>query len=483
MDLHKLTIREFNAGLKSKKFSAGEATAEFLASIEFYDQEIQAYLEVFKEDALAEGESVDKIIASHDELPLLAGIPMAVKDVILVAGKRCTAASKILEHYYASFDADVVTRLRKQHAVFLGKVNCDEFAMGSSTENSAYQITKNPYDTERVPGGSSGGSAAAVASGMALVSLGSDTGGSIRQPASFCGICGLKPSYGAVSRHGLMALASSLDQIGPLGKCVEDVAIVFDALRGKSEYDSTSADISFSIDNIGKRKLSDYTIGVPKEYFIDGMEREVEEGVRSAIEKFKKAGAKIKEISLPHTRHALSVYYIILPAEASTNLARYDGIRYARRPEAEAAKTLKDIYLNQKSSGYGDEPTRRILLGTFVLSHGYYDAYYAKAQKVRTLIRRDFDEAFQDVDVIIAPVAPSRAFKIGEKIDDPLSLYLEDVFTLPINLAGLPSLALPVKKYSLAERELPVGFQIIGKRYREEDILNLGYQYEMIQFK
>lgn len=479
MHLHDLTIKQYHDKLVSKEFSAQEAVEEFLSHAETIDREIGAFLDFHKESARETAVRVDELLASKNEIPVLAGVPLGIKDAILVEGKPTTAASKILEKYIASYDATVIKKLKDSHAVIVGKTNLDEFAMGTSTENSAFKITRNPYDLERVPGGSSGGSAAAVCAGSVLGALGSDTGGSIRQPAAFCGIVGLKPTYGAVSRHGLIALASSLDQIGPFGKTVEDVITIFDCIKGADEYDATSVrgEYETPTEVMSIHQVRNLKVGVPKEYFIEGIAPVVKTGVESAIEKVKRMGLEVKEISLPHTKYALSTYYIVLPAEASTNLARFDGIRYARRDEVEG-KTLKRIYPDQKTKGFGDEPTRRILLGTFVLSAGYYDAYYAKAQKVRTLIKEDFDKAFEEVDLIVAPVTPSQPFKIGEKVNDPLSLYLEDVFTLPINLAGLPSLAVPIKKYSLAEKELPIGFQIIGRRYHEHQILSLGTYYE-----
>jgi aspartyl-tRNA(Asn)/glutamyl-tRNA(Gln) amidotransferase subunit A len=395
--------------------------------------------------------------------------------------------------------------------------------MGSSTENSAFQITRNPCDLERVPGGSSGGSAAAVAAGMAVAALGSDTGGSIRQPASFCGVVGLKPTYGAVSRYGLIAMASSLDQIGPIAKTVEDAEILFDAIKGKDPMDSTSVELNpksvvaksdspeGSIRNPKqiqnpKFQIQNITIGLPKEYFIEGLDKETAKAIDEVIEDFKKLGFKFKKINLPHTKYALSCYYIIMPAEASTNLARYDGIRYGRNqfqevrpPEinrqylgGRTSQTLKDIYFTTRSGGFGNEVKRRIILGTFVLSSGYYDAYYLKAQKVRRLIKEDFDKVFKEVDVILTPVSPTPAFKIGEKIDNPLEMYLSDIFTIPVNLAGLPAISIPIKKYQVSsippsprlrraskhQDELPIGFQLIGKPFRETDILEIGKYYE-----
>ncbi len=501
MELENLTIASLRNKLIQGEFSAAELTKEYIKSIHENDESIGAFLEVFEETAKVNAEEIDARILKGEELPPLAGVPLAIKDNLLIKGTRTTAASHILESYDASYDATVTEKLRSAGAVFLGKTNLDEFAMGASTEHSAFGVTKNPYDTERVAGGSSGGSAAAVAAQMALGAIGSDTGGSIRQPAAFCGVVGMKPTYGAVSRSGLIAMASSLDQIGPLGKTVEDVAILYDAIRGKDPYDATSVETDpvriFNLERVKK-----FTVGVPKEYFIDGLHEEVQRGVEEAITKLKTLGVKFKEISLPHTRYAISTYYIVMPAEVSSNLARFDGIRYARSPHISRThadltrkyaenderiprdsanprwSALWEIYFRQRGREFGAEVRRRILLGTFVLSSGYYDAYYTKAQKVRQLIARDFSEAFKEVDVVLAPVTPTPAFKIGEKSDDPLAMYLADVFTAPVNLAGLPSISIPVKKYKIGEKTLPIAFQLIGKHFHENDILSIGGWYE-----
>lgn len=482
MDTHTLTIRSLYDGFRKKEFSAREITEFFFTRIEEKDGEIGAYLSLTKDYAFAAAARADELFEKNMNAPLLAGIPLAVKDNVLLEGTETTAGSKILEHYIASYDATVIRKLKDQHAVFLGKTNLDEFAMGSSTENSAFQITKNPHDFSRVPGGSSGGSAAAVAGALAVASLGSDTGGSIRQPASLCGIVGLKPTYGMVSRYGLIALASSLDQIGPFAKTVEDAAMVYDAIKGHDEHDATSIlDEQPETHHHDSDYAKQLTVGIPKEYFIDGIEEEVQKGVYEAIEKFKRLGIRFKEISLPHTKFALSCYYIILPAEVSANLARFDGIRYGNFPSSKA-ENLKDIYTKSKGMGFGPETKRRVLLGTFVLSAGYYDAYYGKAQKVRQLINNDFAKVFDDtedgVDVILAPTSPTRAFKIGERASDPLSMYLSDIFTIPANFAGIPALSVPVKQYVVGSGELPVGFQLIGKKMHEKDILALGMYYE-----
>ncbi|HEX4104334.1 MAG TPA: Asp-tRNA(Asn)/Glu-tRNA(Gln) amidotransferase subunit GatA [Candidatus Paceibacterota bacterium] len=481
--LHDLTIKKFHEGLINKKFSALEVAQATFAYIKEKDKEIGAYLSLSEESALHEAEAVDLAIAKNEEVAELAGVPMAIKDAILVKDQPATAASKILEHYTASYDAGVIKKLREAHAVFLGKTNMDEFAMGSSTENSAFKITRNPHDLTRVPGGSSGGSAAAVAAHLAVAALGSDTGGSIREPAAFCGVVGLKPTYGAVSRSGLIAMASSLDQIGPFAKTVEDAAIVFRAIAGHDPLDATSQDSFYKdltapvLENIRSLK-----VGLPEEYFVGGTDPAVTAEVESAIKKLTSLGITFKKISFPHTKYALSTYYIVMPAEVSSNLARLDGIRYSRiAGRHEDAMTLQDLYFAQKGAGFGPETKRRVILGTFVLSSGYYDAYYEKAQKVRALIKADFDAAFKEVDVVLAPVTPTPAFKIGEKTSDPLSMYLSDIFTIPANLAGLPAVSIPTKPAAaLAPKELPVGFQLIGKKWREADILGIGQFYEKI---
>lgn len=487
-DFRKLTISQIHRGLLAKEFSAVEITREHLDAIAKKDPDIQAFLSVAEDDAIAQAAAVDVKIASGDEIAQLAGVPMAIKDNILIKGMRCTAGSKILEQYTASYDAGVITKLKKEQVVFLGKTNLDEFAMGSSTENSAFQKTKNPHDLTLVPGGSSGGSAAAVAGQMATAALGSDTGGSIRQPAAFCGVVGLKPTYGAVSRHGLIALASSLDQIGPFAKTVEDAAIIFSALHGVDGYDATgNGNASYDFESLTSPKLETVKklkVGLPKEYFIDGLDPEIRRAIDRVVADIKSLGVEIREVSLPHTQYALSCYYIILPAEASANLARFDGIRYARAdelsaPAAAGKSLLEKHYLHQRGVGFGPEPTRRILLGTFALSSGYYDAYYAKAQAVREAIRRDFDHVFEEVDVLLAPVTPTPPFKIGEKTNDPLSMYLSDIFTIPVNLAGLPGVSIPCRDTTSAG--LPIGFQLIGRHFHEADILGLGNFYEQIR--
>ena len=483
MEINNLTIGKFHEGLLKKQFSAFEATEAFFNRIGEKDGEIGAYLRLTKDLAFSQAKKADADIAEGKKTGILAGVPLAIKDNILIEGEPATAASKILANYRAAYDATAVKKLKDGGAVFLGKTNMDEFAMGSSTENSAFsakggsasggKITRNPRDPERVPGGSSGGSAAAVAADMCVAALGSDTGGSIRQPAGFCGVVGLKPTYGSVSRHGLIAMASSLDQIGTLTKTVEDASILFKAIAGKDEMDATSVNYQSQVDyrpeNVKKLK-----IGLPKEYFIEGTDKNVLAAINGAIENLKSLKMEFKEISLPRTKYALSCYYIIMPAEVSANLARFDGIRYSRITNHESRiMNLMDSYLKNRGEGFGKEVKRRIILGTFVLSSGYYDAYYAKAQKVRRLIKEDFDRAFEDVDAILTPVSPTTAFKIGEKTDDPLAMYLSDIFTIPVNLAGLPALSLPAKTDGL-----PVGFQLIGKPFREADILGIGRFFE-----
>ena len=473
--LHDLTIKKFHEGLLKKEFSALEMTQAFFDWIAKKDGEIGAYLSIHKEGACRAAEAADLRIAKDEPVSFLAGVPLAIKDNILIEGLPATAASKILKDYSASYDATVIKKLKNANAVFLGKTNMDEFAMGSSTETSAFQQTKNPHDTSRVPGGSSGGSAAAVAAHLAAAALGSDTGGSIRQPAALCGVVGLKPTYGAVSRFGVMAMASSLDQIGPFAKTVEDAAILFKEISGKDTLDATTSDADYG-EELLHPKLEDIRklrVGIPKEYFVDGLDPSVAKAVERAIKDIESLGVQVKPISLPHTKYALSCYYIIMPAEVSSNLERFEGIRYGTR---HAADTLLDLYTKDREAGFGAEAKRRILLGAFVLSSGYYDAYYAKAQKVRRLITEDFNRAFKEVDVIATPVTPTPAFKIGEKINDPLSMYLSDIFTIPVNLAGLPAVSIPAK----VDSGLPVGFQLIGKPWREADILGIGQFYERL---
>ena len=482
MDLTRLTIKKIHEGLKVKEFSALELTAAFFDKIKKDDPKIHAYLNLTEELARKQAKETDEKISAGATLGILAGVPGAIKDNILVEGEKCTAGSKILENFIAPYDAGVIKKLKKQGAVLLGKANLDEFAMGSSTENSAFGPTRNPRDLQRVPGGSSGGSAAAVAADECVFALGSDTGGSIRLPASFCGVVGLKPTYGAVSRAGVIAMASSLDQVGPLAKTVEDCRLIFDAIKGKDENDSTNVN-NPTLPPLNLRGggggVKNLRIGLPKEYFAEGLDKNVEKLVRNAVEKMAQAGAEIKEISLPYTKYALACYYIIMPAEVSANLARYDGIKYgasAIRDKEAVLKNLEEVYLKSRGRNFGVEAKRRIMLGTFVLSAGYYDAYYLKAQKVRTKIIEDFKKAFEKVDLIFSPVSPTTAFKIGEKIADPLQMYLSDIYTISVNLAGLPALSLPC---GLANN-LPVGLQIIGPQFSEDLIFDAASQVESL---
>ncbi|MBI4250131.1 Asp-tRNA(Asn)/Glu-tRNA(Gln) amidotransferase subunit GatA [Candidatus Uhrbacteria bacterium] len=471
------TIKEVHDGLRNKEFSCREITDLYLRRIEELDGGIHSFLTVTGDEARAQADAVDSNIASGSSIGLLEGVPAALKDNLLVAGGRTTAASKILDSYHGSYDATVVSALRKAKTVFLGKTNLDEFAMGSSTENSAYGSTKNPHDLSCVPGGSSGGSAAAVAADECVYALGSDTGGSIRQPASLCGIVGLKPTYGAVSRSGVIALASSLDQIGPLTKTVEDAAIVFDAIKGPDPLDASSM-AAPSKPIVGEifHSIQGLKIGVPEDYFIDGMDTDVVAAVRAAITQLESLGAKIVPITLPLSKYALAVYYILQPAEASANLARFDGIRYGfTAPEA---KNLDEVYRLSRGQGFGQETRRRIMLGTYALAAGYYDAYYKKAQAVRLQVRRDFDNAFREVDCIATPASPVVAFKIGERTDDPLTMYLADVFTVSANIAGIPGLVVPCGYADKGGKQLPIGLQLLGRHFDEAMILRVGYAYE-----
>jgi aspartyl-tRNA(Asn)/glutamyl-tRNA(Gln) amidotransferase subunit A len=471
MEIGNLTIKQAHEGLIKKEFSAVDLARHYLDRIERLDKDFCSFLTKTGDLALSQAKEIDGLIYRGETIPILAGIPFALKDIILVKDIRCTAGSKVLENYIASYDATCVKKLKKQGAVILGKNNMDEFAMGSSGENSGFFPTRNPHDLERVPGGSSSGSAAAVAADLAIFALGSDTCGSIRQPASFCGVVGLKPTYGAVSRYGLIAMASSLDQIGTITKTVEDAKLIFDVISGKDEMDSTSVAIKKEAN--WKLEIKNLRIGVPKEFFSKGLDPEVEKIVRSAIKKYEDSGAKIKEISLPYsTDHALATYYIIMPSEVSANLARYDGIKYGY--STKEAKDLFDFYLKTRKEGLGQEVKRRIMLGTYALSAGYYDAYYLKAQKIRTLIKKGFDKAFETVDVLMTPVSPTTAFKLGEKMADPLSMYLSDVYMGAVNLAGLPAISIPCGQI----KNLPVNFQIIGNKFEENRIIEVGKFFE-----
>ena len=476
MSLTDLTLTEAQALLQKGDLSSRELTQAHLERIAALDGEIRAFLHVDTEGALKQADEADQRRKTKDEgrMPLL-GIPLAVKDVLVVDGMPCTCGSKILEGYRPPFTATAVQKLQAAGMVILGKTNTDEFAMGSSTENSAYGVTHNPWDLERVPGGSSGGSAAAVAARFAPLALGSDTGGSVRQPASFCGVTGLKPTYGRVSRYGLVAYGSSLDSVGAFGRSAQDVAAVFSAMAGRDELDATSQDVpvpQVDLQLNGERPLRGVRIGVPQEYFIEGIQAEVESAVREAIHQLQGLGAEIIPVSLPHTQYALPVYYLIAPAEASANLARFDGIRYGPRV---TGNSMWDIFTKTRGEKFGDEATRRIMLGTYALSAGYYDAFYGQAQKVRTLIRRDFEQVFTQVNAVACPVAPTTAFKIGAHGDDPLAMYLEDVFSLPANLAGVPGLAFPV---GFDADGLPVGMQLMGPHFGEAGLLRTAHAYQ-----
>jgi len=471
--LTELTIHELAARFRRGDATPTQAAREYLDRIAALDPTVKAYLTVTGDAALARAAEADARFKSGTPRGPLDGVPLGVKDVFCTRGVRTTCGSKILEGFVPPYDATVVARLLGAGAVILGKLNMDEFAMGSSTENSAYFTTRNPWDLSRVPGGSSGGSAAAVAADLAAATLGTDTGGSIRQPAAFCGNVGLKPTYGRVSRFGLVAFASSLDQVGPFAKDVLDAALMLQAVAGHDPMDSTSAaipvpDYAAELD----RGVRDLRVGIPAEYFIEGLDAEVEAAVRAAVETLKGLGAKTESVSLPHTEYGLAAYYLIAPAECSSNLARYDGVKYGLR--VPGARDLIDMYSRTRGAGFGAEVKRRVMLGTYALSAGYYDAYYGKAQKVRTLVQRDFQKAFERVDVIVAPTTPSVAFKMGER-EDPLSMYLNDVFTIPVNLAGLPGLSVPA---GFTKAGLPIGLQIIGRAFDEATLLRTAKAYE-----
>ncbi len=463
--------------LVNKEITSLELTQAVLDRIDQVEGDVQAYLTITRDEALAQAKAVDEKIAAGEEIAFLEGIPGAIKDNLCTKGVKTTCASKILQNFVPPYDATVVQKLNAQHPVVLGKTNLDEFAMGGSTENSAYHPTHNPWNTDCVPGGSSGGSAAAVAAGTAIWALGSDTGGSIRQPASFCGVVGLKPTYGRVSRYGLVAYASSLDQVGPITRDVTDCAHILNIISGRDEMDSTS--LEAAVPDFTKALVQDVKglkIGLPKEYFVKGMDPEVEAAVKNGVKALEAMGAEVVEISLPNTDYAISTYYLIAPAEAATNLARYDGVSYGER--CEDAADLVEMMTKTRTQYLGEEVKRRIMIGNYALSAGYYDAYYLKALKVRRLVKEDYDKAFEQVDVIICPAAPSVAYKIGEKIDNPLEMYLQDACTVPLNLAGLPGISIPC---GYSKDKLPIGMQIIGKALDEETILRVAYTYEQSQ--
>ncbi|MFC1997676.1 Asp-tRNA(Asn)/Glu-tRNA(Gln) amidotransferase subunit GatA [Chloroflexota bacterium] len=490
-NLTSLSISELIPALRRGEFSSRELTEAYLERIDILEPKLKAFITLSPDLALEQADAADKKLADLRrsggpqqsepetgqliELPALLGIPVAIKDVLATKGVRTTAGSRILENFEPPYHATAVQRLITAGAVILGKTNTDEFAMGSSTENSGYQTTHNPWEYTRVPGGSSGGSAAVVAARMAPLALGTDTGGSVRQPASFCGVTGLKPTYGRVSRYGLIAYGSSLDVVGALGRSVEDVAAVFNLIAGHDPKDATSAQYPTPEIQLDKHAtLKNLRVGVPAEYFESGIQPEVESVVHEAVTHLETLGAEIQEIHLPHTKYAVPVYYLIAPAEASANLARFDGVRYGPRAEAD---TMWDVFRKTRGEKFGREVKRRIMLGTYALSAGYYDAYYGKAQKVRTLIRRDFEAAFEKVDLLAAPVAPTTAFKIGGHSGNPLSMYLEDIFTLPANLAGVPGLAFPV---GFDSEGLPIGMQLMGPHFQENLLLMAAHAYQQV---
>ena len=477
MSLNELTAHELSARLRTGEISSREITTAVLERIEAAEPELGAFISVDPEGALSRAEEVDRLRAAGEDLGPLAGIPLAVKDLICVEGGRTTCGSRILEDFVAPYDATVVARLRQACAVFVGKTNMDEFAMGSSTENSYFGPTRNPRDPERVPGGSSGGSAAAVAAHETVLALGSDTGGSVRQPAAYCGVVGLKPTYGRVSRYGLVAYASSLDQIGPLTKDVEDAALLMEVIAGFDPRDSTSIDAPTpAYTETFQQDISGLKIGLAREHFPAELNAEISGATHRAAEQLEQAGAELVEISLPvagHGDYCIGAYYLIAMAEASANLARYDGVKYGHR--ADGVRGLQELYKRSRGEGFGEEVKRRIMLGTYALSAGYYDAYYLKAQKVRTLIRQDFERAFSQCDALLAPVAPTTAFRIGEKTDDPLQMYLTDIYTVAINLAGIPGISVP---FAADDDELPIGVQLLAAPLREEVLLRLAHALE-----
>jgi len=494
MELYELTAHELLKKMEKREVSSEEIVRSVYNRISRVENKLHSFVTLTEEEAFLQARSVDEKVRKGELRSRLAGqlagrlagqlagqlagrlagIPVAIKDNICIRNMRTTCSSHILESFISPYEATVIKRLRDAGAVFIGKTNMDEFAMGSSTENSYFGITRNPWNLDYIPGGSSGGSAVAVASDETILAIGSDTGGSIRQPAACCGVVGLKPTYGRVSRYGLVAFASSLDQIGPFGKDVEDVALLMNVLSGYDENDSTS--VNLDVPDFTKSLIENVKgikIGIPQEYFVKGLDVEVERAVKEAIELLKSLGAITIELSLPHTEYGVAVYYLIAPSEASANLARYDGVRYGyRSPETE---DLLEEYEKTRGEGFGAEVKRRIMLGTYALSRGYYDAYYLKAQKVRTLIKRDFDEAFEKVDAIVTPTAPTPAFKIGEKVDDPLQMYLSDIFTISANLAGIPGISLPC---GFSKKGLPIGLQLLAKPFNEEVLLRVAYTYE-----
>ena len=474
MELNCLTVESARTAIQERQITATALAEAFYTKIQSDDRDVHAYLTLCRERAMEKAAGIDRQAERGDPLPPLAGVPVGIKDVMVIQGVRATAGSRILENFIAPYTCTAVARLEAAGAVVLGKMNCDEFAMGSSNENSAYGPVRNPRDLTRVPGGSSGGSAAAVAAGMAVATLGSDTGGSIRQPAAFCGVVGLMPTYGRVSRYGLIAFASSLDHIGPLTRTVKDAAIMLRHIAGRDPLDSTSAELPVpDYAATVAQPVRGLKLGIPHEYFAEGLDPEVRAAVEAAIELLAEAGCEIVPISMPHTAYAIPTYYLIATAEASSNLARYDGVRYGfRSPQA---RTLSEMYRRTRDGGFGAEVKRRIMLGTYALSAGYYDAYYLKAQKVRTLLTRDFEEAFRQVDAIVTPTAPTPAFKLGEKVEDPLAMYLNDIYTVTADLVGVPGISVPCGE---SKEGLPIGLQILGRHFDESTVFRVANAYE-----
>lgn len=474
-NLYKLTASEVREKILNREVTVEELVRETFDRIEKVEDRIGSFVHLRKEKALEEAKLLDEKIAKGEKVGALAGVPVAIKDNMVSKGDITTACSKILGSYEGIYDGTAIKKLKEADAIIIGITNMDEFAMGSTTKTSAHHLTKNPWDTERVPGGSSGGAAASIAAQEVYISLGSDTGGSIRQPASFCGVVGMKPTYGRVSRYGLIAFASSLDQIGPMAKSVDDIALAMNVISGADDYDATVVNCEVpDYTEFLNQDIKGMRIGVPKEYFIDGINPEVRKIMDESLEKFRELGAEIVEISLPHTKYAVPTYYVIAPAEASSNLARFDGVRYGYR--SENIQNINDLYINSRSEGFGDEVKRRIMIGTYVLSAGFYDAYFKKAQKVRAKIKDDFDKAFESVDIIFTPVSPNTAFKLEDK-KTPIELYLEDIFTISANLAGIPGISIPAGK----AQGLPVGIQLLGKPFAEGDLIKAGSAFEKVR--
>lgn len=480
MNITELTVHELKEKLEKKELTSYEITKAYIEKIEEKEKDVQAFVTTLEKDALEKAEEIDKKIASGEIVEKLAGIPIGIKDNICTKGVKTTCSSKMLENFVAPYDATVMEKINSENLINLGKLNMDEFAMGGSTEHSYFHVTRNPWNLNKVPGGSSGGSAAAVAAGMVPWALGTDTGGSIREPASFCGVVGLKPTYGLVSRYGLVAFASSLDQVGPITKDVTDSAMLLNIITGKDKMDSTSVERpKVDYTKALKNDVKGLKIAVPKELFAEGINEEVKESLEKAIETYKKLGAEISEVSLNIAEYALASYYIIACAEASSNLGRFDGVRYGHR--AKEFNNLKELYRNSRTEGFGPEVKRRIILGTYVLSSGYYDAYYKKAQQVRTLVMNKFKSVFDNYDVILTPTSPTVAFDIGSKINDPLAMYLADICTVSVNVAGLPGISIPC---GVDKEGMPIGMQLIGNRFTEETLLNAAYTFEQkVQFR